>query len=177
MDRTSAYVCSGKTGGVIAVFITRLLFGLRNRLWYIDMVARTTTHRAGSLLRATLGVTSPSRIASSFCRGVATSSRTANIGTGRAILGLGALALPVSWFPVKSLLRLTNSRHTSTITVCTSIRQVAHRYWTKRPPMIFIQLIPIDHKLLPHPVITVGERKVRSRLVMYSPRRRVTKSG
>ena len=140
------------------------------------MVARTTAHKASSLLRATLGAASTSRIASGLRRGVATSSRTANTGTGRAILGLGALALPGSWSPVKPLLRLT-SRHTSTITVCTSIRQVAHRYSTKRPPMIFTQLIPIDHKLLPHPVTTVGGRKVRSRLVMYSPRRRVTKSG
>jgi len=141
------------------------------------MVARTTAHKASSLLRATLGATSTSRIASGLRRGVATSSRTANTGTGRAILGLGALALPVSWSSVRYLLKLTTSRHTSTITVCTSIRQVAHRYSTKRPPMIFIQLIPIDHKLLPHPVTMAGERKVRSRLVMCSPRRRVTKSG
>jgi hypothetical protein len=61
------------------------------------MVAGKMAHKAGSLLRSSFATSSASRIATSLRRGVATSSRTANSGTGRAILGLGALALPVSF--------------------------------------------------------------------------------
>jgi uncharacterized membrane protein len=142
------------------------------------MVAGKVAHKAGSLVRSALGASSPSRISTSLRRGVATSSRTANTGTGRAILGLGALALPVSFSMLYVNLLADRYRHTSTTIVYTSIQPVDRMYWTKLPPMTSTQLIPINHRPKSHRMTkTAREKKVKSKSAMCLPRRKATKSG
>jgi hypothetical protein len=133
------------------------------------------SRRATSLFGSTIRAGSTSRIAPTFRRGVATASRSGS-GVNRAILALGALALPVSWSAIRELSLIY--RRTYITTVYTSIQLVTPR---RRRQMISLPVTPINHRLLvkvkakANPVAQA--KRVRSRSVMSSPRRRVMKFG
>jgi hypothetical protein len=100
------------------------------------------SRRATSLFGSTIRAGSTSRIAPTLRRGVATASRSGP-GVNRALLALGALALPVSWSAIRELSLIY--RRTYTIIRYTSIQLVTPR---RRRPMISPLLIPINHRLL-----------------------------
>jgi hypothetical protein len=133
------------------------------------------SRRATSLFGSTIRAGSTSRIAPTLRRGVATASRSGP-GVNRALLALGALALPVSWSAIRELSLIY--RRTYTIIRYTSIQLVTP---PRRRLMISLPVTPTNRRLLVKVKVKVDPvaqaKRDRSRLVMSSPRKRVMRSG
>jgi hypothetical protein len=161
------------TGGFQSSYLRLEHSWIISNILYRQQLGVMASRKATSLFGSTFRAGSTSRIAPTFRRGIATASRSGP-GVNRAILALGALALPVSWSTTMELMLI--SRRTCTTIAYTSIKLLTQR---KSRPMISPQRIPINHKLLVKVKVNPVDqaKRVRSKLVMSSPRRRVMKYG